>query len=383
MRPARATSLLDYPVSEADAAAVFDTLAMSHRASQDRIEVEVPGYRVDIDMEVDLIEEVARMQGYDRIGSTVLSTGQAGGVPAPYAFRTRVREALVRAGLREVQLLSFASAADLALTGDEDAIPVANPLRDEEGYLRTRLTPGLLHALALNQSKGSDSVAIFEVGTVFRAGEPTQERPKVAVVLSGPATHGWAADGRPFDVLDAKGIVEALMTAVGVADWELGQPLAGPFHPGRSAAVVVAGRRAGVMGELHPRTAADLELAGRVAVAELEVEDLMAATEAGFVLHDVPRFPPVRRDLAFIVPADAPAGGVQAALEEAAGELLASCELFDVFRGGAVPEGSKSLAFALDLRAPDRTLTGEETDPVVARIVARIARDFGGTLRAG
>jgi phenylalanyl-tRNA synthetase beta chain len=383
MRPSRATALLGYPVSETDAETVFDALGMTHRAAQDLVEVEVPGYRVDVEMEVDLIEEVARMQGYDRVGSTALSTGRPGGVPEAYAFRGRVREALVRAGLREVRLLSFASAADLALTGDGDAIAVANPLRDEEGFLRTRLTPGLLHALAFNQSKGADTVAIFEVGTVFRAGDPTEERPKVALLLNGPAAHGWAADGRPLDVLDAKGVVEALMAAVDVADWDLGEPLAGPFHPGRSAAVLVEGRRAGVVGEIHPRTSAGLELQGRVAVAELEVDALIAATAKEFVFRDVPRFPPVRRDLAFLVPADTPAGAVQAAVEESAGELLAACELFDVFRGGAVPEGAKSLAFALDLRAPDRTLTGEETDPVVARIVARIAEDFGGTLRAG
>jgi phenylalanyl-tRNA synthetase beta chain len=148
MRPSRAERLLAYPVTAADAAAVFTRLGMTHRTEGDRVDVEVPGYRVDVDREVDLIEEVARIQGYERVGSSVPAAGRAGGAPPAYAFRQRVRDALARAGLREAVLLSFASAQDLQLTGDTDAVPVANPLQAEEGFLRTRLTPGLLHAVA-------------------------------------------------------------------------------------------------------------------------------------------------------------------------------------------------------------------------------------------
>ena len=383
MRPARASALLAYPVDRAAAAAVFDRLGMAHRDADDAVEVEIPGYRVDIDREVDLIEEVARMQGYDRIGSTLPSARQVGGTPAPYAFRSRLRDVLVRAGLREVRLLSFASADDLALTGDTDAVAVANPLQADEGFLRTRLTPGLLHAVARNQARGLESVAIFEVGTVFRTADPVQERQKVAFALCGPAAEGWTADGRALDVLDAKGVLETLMAGVGVGEWSLDGELTIPFHPGRSSAVFVRGERAGVLGSCIPAWRSRSRSQGRVAVAELEVDALMAATQKEFVVREPPRFPPLRRDLAFVVPEAVPAGAVQAALEEAAGELLSSCLLFDVFRGGTLPAGTKSLAFAVDLRAPDRTLTGEETDPVVERIVARIRADFGGELRTG
>jgi phenylalanyl-tRNA synthetase beta chain len=384
MRPSRASMLLDYPVTAGDVAAVFDALGMTHRTEDpDAIEVEVPGYRVDIEREVDLIEEVARVQGYDRIGSSILSPGQAGGEPAPYAFRGRLRHALVRAGLREVRLLSFASEEDLRLSGDEDAIPVANPLQADEGFLRTTLIPGLLHAVARNQARGNDEVAIFEIGTVFRLDEPIRERPSVAIALCGEAQPEWSSPGRPFDVLDAKGIVEAMMDEVGVADWSLGDPGGAMLHPGRSAMILMRGGAAGSMGELRPAVARSLEIEGRVAVVELDVDALLAATEKEFVFRDVPRFPPVRRDLAFVVPDDAAAGDVHAAIEAAGGELLARSSLFDVFRGESLPDGTRSLAFALEFRAPDRTLTGEETEPIVARIVARIVDEFGGELRAG
>jgi phenylalanyl-tRNA synthetase beta chain len=383
MRPSRASMLLDYQVPTADAVAVFDRLRLAHREQDDLVEVEVPGYRVDIDREVDLIEEVARIEGYDRIGSTVISAGQAGGVPEGYRFRERIRDALVRAGLRDVRPLPFASADDLALTGDTDPIAVANPLQADDAFLRTRLLPGLLRTVARDQARGAGSVALFETGIVFRLGEPVEERPKVAWALCGPASQGWWGDRRDFDVLDASGILEALMDELAIADWSLGEAVNGPFHPGRSAAVLVGGERAGVVGEIHPRVAADLELEGRVAVAELEVRALLAATTKEFTFRDVPRFPPVRRDLAFVVAEDVAAGPIQRALEGAAGELLANCELFDVFRGGSLPAGTKSFAFTLEFRAPDRTLTGEETDPLVERVVAVLARDFGAQLRAG
>lgn len=383
VRPSRASMLLADKISADDSREVFGRLEMAHRGTDAALEVEVPGYRVDIEREVDLIEEIARIRGYDRIGSSVPSAGQAGGVPPEYAFRMRAREALVRAGLREVKLLSFASEADLALTQDTDAIAVANPLQADEGFLRTRLTPGLLHAAARNRARSVDTVAIFEVGTVFRMGDPVQERPKLAFVLSGRAGGSWSEPERPFDALDAKGIVETLMRELAIEDWSLSDGLGSLFHPARSAFIVVKGERAGVIGEVHPAQVRALDLDGRVAVVELELTALMEASQAAFVFAEVPRFPPVRRDLAFIVPEATPAGEVQQRLREVTGDLLGDAVLFDVFRGGSLPRGTKSLAFAVDFRAADRTLEGEEADGAVAAIVAALAQAFGAELRAG
>jgi phenylalanyl-tRNA synthetase beta chain len=383
MRVTRASSLLGYPVETSDAAAVFDALRMTNRADDEVVEVEVPSYRVDIEREVDLIEEVVRIQGYERVGASIPRSPHPGGLPDRYAFVRRVRGALAHAGLREVKPLPFVSEEDLAITGDTDAIPLANPLRAEEGWLRPRLLPGLLHTIARNQRWGARSVAIFEVGGVFRLADPVEERRQVAVALCGAADEGWAAEERDFDALDATGAVEALLNDLGLDGWSLGPAPGDAFHPGRSARVLLDGDPIGLVGELHPRVAASLGIEGRVAVVELELEPLRLPASRALRLAEVPRFPPVRRDLAFVVPEEAPAGEVQHALVAAGGELLDRAMLFDVFRGDAIPDDHKSLAFALEFRAPDRTLTDEEVEPVVAAIVERARSEFGAQLRAG
>ena len=383
MRPARASTLLGYPVSVEDAGGVFDVLGMGHRASGEAMEVEVPGYRTDIDREVDLIEEVVRVQGYERVGSTLPKATHAGGVPASYAFARRAKDALVRAGLREVRPVPFASSEDLGLFGDADAVAVANPLRTEEGFLRTRLTPGLLRTVARNQALGVRQIALFEVGITFRRADPFTEQRKAGFALAGTAGEGWSADGRTLDVLDAKGVLATLMDDLGVRDWSLGEGPEGPFHPGRSARVLVGGRPAGVVGEIDPRVADSLEIDGRVAVGVVGLGVLAEASESVFTFRDLPRFPPLRRDLAFVVDADTPARLVQEAIEQSAGPLLDGCLLFDVYRGPGIAEGTKSLAFALDLRAPDRTLTDEEAGPVIEAVSAHLRLHLGAALRAG
>jgi phenylalanyl-tRNA synthetase beta chain len=383
MRPARASALLGYTVEAGDAADVFDALRLRHRAEDRTIEVEVPGYRTDIGGEVDLIEEVVRVQGYDRVGSSLPRAPHPGGMPATVAFASRAKDALVAAGLREIRPAPFASEADLELFEDADAVPIANPLRAEEGFLRTRLTPGLLRAVARNVAIGVAQVAVFEVGRTFRIDDPFREVSKLGFALSGPAGETWSSERRDLDVFDATGILESLFAGLGVSDWTLVGPAGRPFHPSRSATVAVAGSHTGVIGEIHPRVAEQLGIERRVAVAVLGTEPLRRAAKTGFDLRDVPRFPPVRRDLAFIVSSSVPAGALADTLREAGAPELDRSVLFDVFEGPPLEEGSRSLAFAIELRAPDRTLTDEEAATVVDRIVALAHERHAAVLRAG
>jgi phenylalanyl-tRNA synthetase beta chain len=385
VRPNRAAMLIGYPVGTEDVRSVAGRLGFSSQTADGDVEVEVPGYRVDLEREVDFIEEIARVRGYELVGSTLPAVRQPGGTPPGYAFRRRVRERLADSGLREICPLPFASKGDVALLPGGAPVRISNPLDADAALLRTSLIPGLLDGLRRNVHRHVGAAALFEVGFVFTL---DRDRPvelgRVAFAMTGPAERGWSRAPRVFDVFDAKGVLEALMRGLNVTEWSLGDAAGVPFHPGRSAAVLLDGRLAGVVGELHPAVAAAFDLVDRVAIAELDLDALQTAASMRLEVREPTRFPPARRDLAFVVDRSVPAGAVQAEIERAAGtELLGSCTLFDVFDGAPLPSGRKSLAFALELRAHDRSLTGDEAEAVVARVVEAITTAFGGELRAG
>jgi phenylalanyl-tRNA synthetase beta chain len=380
LRPSRASALLGYPVSAPDATEALGTIEIAAEAHDGEIEVEAPSFRPDLEREEDVIEEIVRLQGYDRLPSMMPGIRDVGGEQASYRTRRRLRELLVRAGLREAVSLTFSSEADVGLMRHDRPVRVANPPSAEEPYLRTSLLPRLLVAASRNLQRGSRSVALFEVGHVFRVADGVDEREHLAIVLAGEAGEGLHGGDRPWDALDAKGVIDAVLGGVGVEP-TLEPGADRPFHPGRSGAVRVAGRDVGTVGELHPGDAARMDLSGRVAVAELDVSALGIESERTVSFRDVPRFPPVRRDLAFLVPEDVPVGAVEEALRVAGGDLLDRLVLFDVFGGGGLPEGRRSLAFSLEFRAPDRTLTDEDVEAPVAAIVERLRSAFGAQLR--
>jgi len=384
VRPARASQVIGSEVSASDVVEALGRLGIAADKADGEVRVEVPGFRPDLQREIDVIEEVVRVHGYDALGSTLPGIRQAGGVVPSYALRRRTRELLVRAGLREAGSLSFASRADLDLMGHAEGVRLANPPSADEPFLRTSLVPNLLKALARNAYRGRAGAALFEIGHVFRP-DPSgaiDERESVAGALWGPAGEGLHADRRERDFFDAKGAVEALMEGLGVSAWDLGGAAGMPLHPARSATILIAGSPGGLLGEIHPGLAERFDLTGRVALFELD-GNVLGSHLGGGKFRQIPRFPPVHRDLAFVVAVDTPAGAVRDALVEAGGELVDSALLFDVFQGAPIPEGKKNLAFAVDFRAPDRTLTDQEAEQAVAAIVDRLRRDFGAEFRAG
>jgi phenylalanyl-tRNA synthetase beta chain len=261
---------------------------------------------------------------------------------------------------------------------------MANPISADAAGLQASLLPGLLRAAMRNVAHRRTSVRLFEIAVTFAAGDPDPvEEERVAVLLTGPVGEGWPAERRDRDFLDAKGLLEHLVDGLATAGLELGGPAALPWHPGRSASVTIGGGPAGEVGELHPRVARRFDLPGRVAAFELRVAPLVAASGAEPRYRDVSRFPPVHRDVAFVLDAEVPAGVVRAALVEAAGGLLDRAALFDVFEGEPLPEGKRSLAFSLDFRASDRTLMDQEVEDRVRAIADRLAADLGAELRAG
>jgi phenylalanyl-tRNA synthetase beta chain len=383
VRPERASLLLGVPVTASVVRESLGRLRIPATDEDGEVAAEIPSHRIDLEREVDLIEEIGRVTGYERVPSTLPGIRQAGGRTAAQRIRRRVRDLLAGAGLFEAMSYSFASASDAGLTGG-DPVGIANPISEEDAFLRSSLLPGLLRAARRNVSHRRTSVRLFDVGAVFAAaeGQPLEEE-RMAAVLTGPPAEGWPADRREQDFLDAKGLLEHLAWGLRVKGWTLGEAATGPWHPGRSAAVLVAGEPVGVVGELRSGVADSFDLPGRVAALEIRLGELVAAAGGEVRYREVSRFPPVRRDVAFVVDRGVAAGSVRDALVRAGGELLDRAMLFDVFEGPPLPQEKKSLAFALDLRAPDRTLTDDEADRVVGAVADRLRDGFGAELRAG
>lgn len=354
----------------------------------DPVLVTIPGFRPDLERPIDLVEEVARLHGYDRFGATV-PTGRGGGWSHSQVRTRRVRETLVGLGLSQATHLSFIGNDDLDALGhgaDDPArrvVIVRNPLREEEAILRSTLLPGLLASARYNLAHGAESVALFETGKVFfdrpdpiDARIPDQPDRLGFVVVGSLGRHDMETADRPADVFTATAIWRTLAGALGL-EVELKASSPPGFHPGRAADVEVDGVTIGTVGELHPAAARHYELPGRVAVGEIDLFPIVQPRPAQ-ALQTPSTYPPVEFDLAFACDLSMPATDLLRATTQAAANLVESARVFDEYTG--LDGDRKSLAIRYVLRAPDRTLSNEEVAPHrEAMIVA--ARQLGAELR--
>ena len=377
--------LLGIPIEAAVSAGYLRRLGFEV-SGDDPLEVGVASYRPDVSRPADLVEEIARIHGYDKIPAT-MPFGRAGIIPDWLRRERRVREVMVGAGYFEVWNFDFMAAEDAVRLGlpDDDPrrnpVEVRNPLSDEQRHVRTTLLPGLLAGVAINQSRHIDDIALFEIGSVFfpSDGDLPDQPHRLGFVAAG-SVPGLPWEKRPErDARDAAGVVVTLFDALG-RDVVLEQASEPGFHPGRCARVVVHGEVVGVVGEIHPTAAAEFDIGGRVAAGEIDLAALVSLPTA-FRLPSP--YPPVVFDLAFDLPEDAAAGAVAASIREAAGDLLERTAIFDVFRGPPLEPGRTSVAVRLTFRAPDRTLTDEELVPVREAIAALVATRHDGRLRGG
>ncbi|MEE9227429.1 MAG: phenylalanine--tRNA ligase subunit beta [Acidimicrobiia bacterium] len=354
----------------------------------DPLQVLVPTYRPDVTRPADLIEEIARLHGYDQFPAT-LPRGTGGGLSPAQTRERNVRARLVGAGLTEAATLSFMSAGDLDVLGvpaDDErrlTIKVKNPLSEEEEILRSTLLPGLLKVAARNLSYGESGVALFEIGSVFLARpSPFYERlpdqpHHVGLLMTGqPGSPGLNTEPREADVFELTAVVENLLSGLGIQDFELQQQARAGYHPGRGAALIINGREAGSVGEIHPAAARTFGISGRVGVAEIALAPLLEPVPV-WSLEEPSTYPYLQFDLAFELSDDIPSSSLIAAVHEAQAEVE-SVRLFDEFHLG---DGRKSLAVRVVLRAQDRTLTNEEAAPVRHAIIQHVATRLGGTLR--
>ncbi|MCW2831205.1 MAG: phenylalanine--tRNA ligase subunit beta, partial [Aeromicrobium sp.] len=407
--PARITGV---DIDTVTAVEALEANGCSVRVDHDWLVVTPPPWRSDITDPYDVVEEVLRVVGYDQVPSVQPVAPAVRGLTTAQKVRRRAGNVLAGEGLVEVKTFPFAGEADwdrLGLPADDARrrqVLLENPLSAEEPGMTTTLLTGLMRSLVLNIGRGHSDVRIVETGRVFlpQAGDavapiygvdrrPTieelqafaaslPEQPHhVGFVLSGERVRSsWAGPGRPVAWADAVAIVRHLAAALHV-DLEVQQSQAMPWHPGRCAAIVLDGVTIGHAGELHPRVLKAYGLPPRVVGAEVDLDALVAASPEVGPRPEFSSFPVAKEDLALVVTDDVPAGHVERALAESS-PLIESARLFDIYTGDQVPEGHKSLAFALRLRAADRTLTEDDIRQAREAAVGAANRAHGATLRA-
>jgi len=360
-------------------------LGMKLEPDGDDLLVTPPSARRDLSIEVDLIEEVARMVGYDQLPSRAPG-GRLRAVVASErsVAMDAIRSTLHARGFQEIMTWSFVSEQDLSLLAlQASAQPLANPLSQEMGVLRTSLLPGLLRTAAANLRHQQPRLKLFETGHVFSSAGEWTESERIGLAIAGDAhPESWLENRREFDFYDLKGEVEQLAGCAGHAPGAVRAVAHGVdwLHPGQSCALSLNGRELGFAGQLHPGVAAELDLDEAIFVAELDLNILRERDLPEF--SGTARFPSVRRDLALIVPETVPAADLQRVCAETAGRTLEKCVIFDKYQGKGIESGYKSVGIGLILRDVSRTLTDEEVDSVMLTVVASLKKECKIELRS-
>ncbi len=385
LRRARLARVLGARVDDAEVARILAALGLAVEDCPDGWRVTTPSRRFDLALEEDLIEEVARIHGYDAIPATLPD----GATRLVQPSETRVgeyelRRQLVARDYLEAINYAFVDAALLETwQAQAGAVALANPLSAELGVMRTALLPGLVQALARNRARQQARVRLFELGKTFHAdaggGAPRETACLAAVACGDARAEQWGTPARALDFHDLKGDLESVAALCGAAlDYRAEAPA--HAHPGRSAGVYRDGERIGWIGQLHPRLAQALGLEAEVYAFELELAPLLARPLPR--ARALSRFPSVRRDLAVVVAESVPWAAVRATVEAAAGPLLRQVTLFDRYVGKGIETGCKSLAMALILQDESRTLTDRDVDAVVTAVVAALGERHGAVIRS-
>jgi phenylalanyl-tRNA synthetase beta chain len=395
--PARVVSLVGMEIPKPEQQRILTALGFQVSEGRDGLTVAPPSWRPDVQGEADLVEEIVRVASLGGLKSQPLpraTPGVAAAMLTPIQRRAaRARRQLAALGLNEVVSYSFIPARAAALFGGgQEALKLENPISSEMSDMRPDLLPGLLAAAAKNQARGFGELGLFEVGPVFRGGEPG-EQALIAAALrvgaSGP--RHWAGTRRPFDLFDAKADAEAVLAALGAPVDKLMVAREAPawFHPGRSAALKLGPRTTlALFGELHPKVLRELDVKGPAVAAVIFLESLPERKAKGTARPALQAsdLPAVERDFAFVVDERIEAEAILRAARGAEKRLIEGASVFDVFAGPRAAEqfgpGKKSVAISVRLQPVERTLTEAEIEAVSHRIVAAVEKATGGTLRA-
>ncbi len=355
--------------------------------SDDNATLTVPTYRDDVRCMNDLAEEVLRMYGYDKITSTLSSkaTPTNGARTERQSFDMKLHDMLCGMGLDEIETFSFISPSwygKIRLAADDvrrNSVVISNPLGEDTSVMRTTILPSLLKVLSDNAAVKNKDVALFEMGKVYlptTAGELPEEPGHLAIGF-------YAGDDKKGDgFYRLKGILEAILYIAGIENADFAACTTEPtFHPGRCATLTVGDKLVATFGQIHPATADNYNFNVPVYVCELDMEALYAARRLMMDYKPLPKHPALERDFSFVCEEDTPAGLISKEIREIGGKVVEAAELFDIYRGPQVGANKKSVSYAVQLRADDHTMTDEEADATVQKILAGLADKHGITLR--
>jgi phenylalanyl-tRNA synthetase beta chain len=399
--------VIDFPLSELTRIAglrldinevrrVLEKLGFFAAGQPKRVKVAVPSWRPDVHGRADIVEEIVRIVGVDKVPSTPFPRGDLArkAVLTPLQNRTRkARRALAARGLTEAVTWSFVSKREAeAFGGGSAALALANPIAAELSDMRPSLLPGLIMAAQKNADRGFPDVALFEVGQVFKGDKPEEQLTAACGLrraLAKPEGVGrhWQDKPEPVDAFDAKADAFAVLAAAGAPMQALQVVPGGPawFHPGRSGTIQIGPQNVlGHFGELHPRALSALDAEGPLVGFEVVLEKIpepkARATRAKPVLELSP-FQPVTRDFAFVVDASVKAGDIVRTAQNVDRKLITDVTVFDVYEGKGIEPGKKSIAIAVTIQPREKTMTDQEIDALAAKIVAEVSKRTGGGLR--
>lgn len=370
---------------------IFDRLSFDYENRGHEIRVDIPIRRPDLKIEEDLMEEVARLYGYDRI-PTKLPEGVTtpGALTRKQKLQRKLTKLLQGSGNQQVFTYSLTN-ENYANWGsiffkDTQPVRLAMPMSEERSHLRTTVIPNLLDVALYNKNRKLDDIRLFEIGRVFLTNEREltelpHEKEVIAGVLSGTwQIHPWQGVREQVDFYVLKGIVEALLKKLEIDDYAFERANIDGYHPGRTALVRVQGETVGLIGQIHPKVQKQFELQETYAY-ELSLEALLDHLPPEIFYEALPKFPSIHRDIALVVDEQQLAGPLIEAIEHAGRPLLKKVHLFDVYTGEGIAQGKKSIAFSLTYQHPDKTLTDEEINSLQERILRVLADDFKADLR--
>ncbi|MBW6468668.1 MAG: phenylalanine--tRNA ligase subunit beta [Coriobacteriia bacterium] len=393
LRIGRMNAVLGTGIPAGEAAGILTALGLGvEPVGEGLLRVSVPTFRPDLEREIDLIEEVVRVWGMERVPVTLPGgRGRVGRLTSRQRWMRRIDGAMRAAGLNETMTYSFVDPGDherirMPLGEGETLVELVNPMSEEQAVMRISLLPGLLRSVSYNQRRGVPDVHLYEIGSVFSTSEGRKlprEHTAVGGVMAGSWSRpGWTGDDHALDFFDGKGVIEALVDELSPRHFQV-RPADLPWlQPGRSAEVLLEGKVAGWLGEVHPSVADAFEAEAPIVAFELDAGVLIATARPVRTYTEVPRYPAVTLDVALLVDEKVSAERVEHAMRKAGGPLLDSVRLFDVYRGKGVAEGRKSLAWALSYRAPDRTLSDDEVRPVHEKLLRKVCGAVGAELRS-